>query len=392
MRAFLRSIVIVLVIIITMAWPGTTLWAAEKNLAVADFSVFMVDPKIGDAVVEMLSTQLAQTGKVRLIERSRLKEILKEHELSLTGIVHPKQAIETGKISGAERVIIGSVGKLGIVIVLNARQIDTESGDVSAAWSFTGDREGDLPRMITQLVDKISSGGEKPATSTATLSAPAANRELGGCAAQASGYWISEWYDGSGKHPGSIYFRQNGSRISGWTLEHIGPAMITATFKDGSITGEYLASYGNGRFEFTLSQDCNRLIGSYTADHNVHGTWMAWRRPQPTADARVGQRVLVDWSGDFWTYPATIIKVGPNRIFVQFDDGDSEWTTTERVFPMDLEGGDPVFVAEAEKSGYTIGTLLEVQDRRAMVDYGDGKRRWELISRMRMLRVRDSGY
>jgi hypothetical protein len=349
------------------------------NLAVTNFDVFLTSADLGKAVADMLSTQLAASGQLHLVERTRLAKILEEQKLSMSGIVNPDQAVTTGQVSGAEYVIIGSVGKLGLVIVLNARKVHTQSGNVTQAWSLTGKQEAELPQMVQQLAEHIT-GKRSPGKDPADIQAGA------------TGYWISEWYDVNGKHPGSIYLQQKGSKITGWTVEPIGPAEIIAKIKDRTIKGKYKAGYGDGNFEFTLSPDNQRLIGSYSAGHGAKGTWMAWRRAQPAAKPIPGARVLADWSRDIWTYPGTISKVKGDKVYITYDDGDAEWLSLNRVYPLDLASGDIVFTAQAHKKGYTSCTIVEMKDNRALVQYQDQAQKWEPIAKMRVLRVRSRGY
>jgi len=319
-----------------------------------------------------------------------LESILSEQKLSLSGIVNPEQATDTGKIAGVKQMVIGSVGKLGLAIVLNARVVDTESGQVLSGWSLTGSQEADLSKMAIDLAFHIS-GVELRTSSQSnqseTIAPSAPDREN-----PATGFWVSEWYDSEGKHPGSIYIMQNGSEVTGWTVEDIGPARLSARMDKLSMNGKYRADYGEGKFEFTLSPDHQRLIGSYEGSNGSNGTWMAWRRTQVVAHPVLNSRALADWSGDIWTYPGTVVKIEGDRYLIQYDDGDSEWLVKDRVYPMDLRSGDIVYVAQSNKRGYTYATIVQIESERAFVEYKDGERKWEPIGRMRLLRVRKTGY
>ncbi len=313
--------------------------------------------------------------------------------LGMTGVVSPNQAVETGKMLGAERIIVGSVGKLGISIVLNARAVEVKTGRVVGGWSVTGSDVKELPGMAKELAARISG---QPVASTRYSAAP----QLASSAPARSvadtdsvtGCWVSEWYDGKGKHPGSICLAQSGNTFSGWTIESIGPARMSGKIENRSLTGIYTANYGKGEFEFTLSQDGGRLIGSYKASHAVHGTWMAWRRPRKIAAPTVGSTVLADWSGDIWTYPASIGRVEGGSYFVRYQDGDKELLSKSRVYAMDLRPGDIVFIAQEHQKNYRYATVLEVGNEQLQVEYKDGRRKWEPMRRMRMLLARKKGY
>ncbi len=67
--------------------------------------------EIGEGMAEMLTTELFNTNRFILIERSALKEILKEQELGQTGLVRPESAARVGSLAGAQLLIKGVVSE-----------------------------------------------------------------------------------------------------------------------------------------------------------------------------------------------------------------------------------------------------------------------------------------
>ncbi|MBL7074471.1 hypothetical protein ISS37_04440 [candidate division KSB1 bacterium] len=81
-----------------------------KRLAVMDFDVPEgVDPSVGFGVAEKLTAKLVENGFYDVIERRKLEEILKEHKLSLSGVVDQFQAQDIGELVGADALVFGSV-------------------------------------------------------------------------------------------------------------------------------------------------------------------------------------------------------------------------------------------------------------------------------------------
>ena len=74
-----------------------------------------------NTIPEAIITYLAKAGNVEIVERSRLKDALKEMELGMTGIIDEQTAIEVGKAVGASAILVGSFGSIGDVIRINAR-------------------------------------------------------------------------------------------------------------------------------------------------------------------------------------------------------------------------------------------------------------------------------
>ena len=62
---------------------------------------------LGTAVAELLTTDLAQTERVRVVERVQVKVLLDEMELGATERVDPRTAARSGRILGASNIVQG---------------------------------------------------------------------------------------------------------------------------------------------------------------------------------------------------------------------------------------------------------------------------------------------
>ena len=365
------------------------------KIVVADFDVFLIEKQYGTIVSEVLVSKLSADGTVRVIERSKLNKIIDEMALAQTGLINPEDAVKTGQIAGANRMVVGSVGKLGVEYVVNARIINVETGRVIKGFSLSGTSENDIAAMtsaMSRLILEVLAGREVSIPKNFQSQTAVIKNEATSDAKSVTGYWMTEWYDGNGKHTGSMHLVQTGAGVKGWTVESIGPASINAAFRDRQLSGTYNASYGSGTFEFTLAEEGNRLLGSYTASHGVQNTWNAWRIDISSPVTEKGGRVFSDWGRDIWTYPGTITKIEGGRFFITYDDGDTEWVQKSRLYPQKLMAGEVIFVAQQNKSYYTYATVLSSEKNRVYVEYKDGSKKWEPLSMIRILRVRVEGY
>lgn len=68
----------------------------------------------GAAAQDMMVTELVKSGAYRVVDRERLKALMQEKSLSLSGDVDPKTAVKAGKLLGVEYLIVGSVTELGV--------------------------------------------------------------------------------------------------------------------------------------------------------------------------------------------------------------------------------------------------------------------------------------
>jgi curli biogenesis system outer membrane secretion channel CsgG len=115
--------------------------------------------KIEDAVTDMFIAELTKNALFRIVERERLKEVVEELKLSLTGMVDPETTIKVQKLVGARYLVFGTITRCGYeqkqqsliidsashktTVELVARVVDAESGQtIGGAEGFGEARRG----------------------------------------------------------------------------------------------------------------------------------------------------------------------------------------------------------------------------------------------------------
>ena len=98
---------------------------------------------VGFAFSDMMVTQLLKTRRFLIVERGQIERVIKEKDLSSSGFVSSYDAVEIGKIIGADGVIVGSVSDYAFegsekkqypVAAFSVRLIDTKTGKI--VWSI----------------------------------------------------------------------------------------------------------------------------------------------------------------------------------------------------------------------------------------------------------------
>jgi hypothetical protein len=91
-----------------------------------------------------------------VVERQRIQKILEEQKFQMSGLTDADQAAEIGRLLNVQKIMIGSVTRLGGTYIINTRIVEVQSGLVSLAEA-TECRGGEdqLPRSITELAFKI---------------------------------------------------------------------------------------------------------------------------------------------------------------------------------------------------------------------------------------------
>jgi hypothetical protein len=76
-----------------------------KKIAVFPFDI--KGATWGDEFADAITHQFFKTGKIDVVEREAIKKVLKEQNLSMTGLVDENQAVKVGKLLGADVIITG---------------------------------------------------------------------------------------------------------------------------------------------------------------------------------------------------------------------------------------------------------------------------------------------
>jgi curli biogenesis system outer membrane secretion channel CsgG len=99
------------------------------------------------AAQDVFVTELVKSGKFRVVEREQLAALMEEKNLTLSGDVDPATAVRIGKLLGVNYLLTGAVteygntdvggggfgvsaGKRKFVAAMNARLIDTSTGEI----------------------------------------------------------------------------------------------------------------------------------------------------------------------------------------------------------------------------------------------------------------------
>jgi TolB-like protein len=89
--------------------------AADGALGVLPFRVGGSSPQLtalGFAVADLLATDLSRSGRLRLVERARLGEVLQELDLARAGTTDSASAPRVGRLVSAQRLVLGSLDSL----------------------------------------------------------------------------------------------------------------------------------------------------------------------------------------------------------------------------------------------------------------------------------------
>jgi TolB-like protein len=83
-----------------------------------------------NGIAQILTTTLAKSEQIQIVERNQLEKITNELALGMSGLLDAESAAKVGKVAGANYMVIGSFINLGKAIRLDAKVVETETGIV----------------------------------------------------------------------------------------------------------------------------------------------------------------------------------------------------------------------------------------------------------------------
>ncbi len=97
----------------------------------------------------------------------------------------------------------------------------------------------------------------------------------------------------------------------------------------------------------------------------------------------VGDRAFAYWDADDYFYPAAIVEIEGDDIYIRFDSGEEEWTNADYLEAFVVEVDDEVECMSAQDDQYYDVLVLDVKGEEVQVEFEDGTTEWNSLSRVR---------
>ena len=143
----LINLIILLSVFVSVTFPQTT-------IAVLDFDVNNVSQSDVRALCDRLREELFKTKKYRVTERGMMEEIMKEQKFQLSGCVSTECIVEVGQLTGVQKMVGGSVSKVGNVYSVTARIINVETGEIENTGVY--DHKGNIGELLTDGMMRVA--------------------------------------------------------------------------------------------------------------------------------------------------------------------------------------------------------------------------------------------
>lgn len=104
----------------------------DKKLAVVGLSMGTanVNQETATGLMVFVENAFVNIGKVRVVDRKNIEQIMEEYKFQASALTDENTAVEIGKLSGADIIVIGSINYVGKMYYLNIKLINVETGEI----------------------------------------------------------------------------------------------------------------------------------------------------------------------------------------------------------------------------------------------------------------------
>jgi hypothetical protein len=138
---------------------------AKLNIAVQELAGKGIDASSAGIISDRLRSEFINTGVFRVMERGEMENILKEQGFQKSGACDEASClVEVGQLLGVERMVAGSIGKVGDFFTISLRMINVATGEI--LFTVNVDYKGSIEEVISRVTGDAalklarSAGGE----------------------------------------------------------------------------------------------------------------------------------------------------------------------------------------------------------------------------------------
>jgi len=148
-----------LAVVICSLLTGLATAGKKTTISVMDLNTTSgLAPKEMALLTDKLLNSLVEYRVFEVVERSKRDEILKEQGFQMTGACDQTSClVEAGQLLGAQKMIGGTIGKLGNVYAIELRMLDIQTGGIDLSFSRNYGKIADLLSAMKEAAEIFSS-------------------------------------------------------------------------------------------------------------------------------------------------------------------------------------------------------------------------------------------
>lgn len=170
---------------------------SRTPIAVLDLTGQDISASQRQTFSDRLRHELFATGYFRVMERERMLDILKEQGFHVSGCISTECAVEVGQLIGVEKIVGGSVSKVGSIYTVNIRLINVETGEIerTAVQDCRCSIEDVLTRTLAQAAAGLAGTVPPPAQESQPDSGAIRAEAESYCQKADSLYWVGAYQE-----------------------------------------------------------------------------------------------------------------------------------------------------------------------------------------------------
>lgn len=126
----------------------------ELNIALFEFVSRGLGETEAAIISDRIRLELKNTGVFNVLEREMMKAILNEQQFQQTGCTDSECLVEVGQLLAVEKMVGGSISKIGNLYVIEARIIDVETGSIDK--NVAEDYSGPIELLLVNITKKLA--------------------------------------------------------------------------------------------------------------------------------------------------------------------------------------------------------------------------------------------
>ena len=126
----------------------------SQTMAVLEFEGKGISQVEASALTDRLNNEIYKLGKYTLVERNQIEEILQEQGFQQSGCTSAECVVEVGRLLGAQKMVVGSISRVGDVFSVSARIVDMQSGEIEKFVNL--DHEGKIGDLLKWGMEQIA--------------------------------------------------------------------------------------------------------------------------------------------------------------------------------------------------------------------------------------------
>jgi len=143
-----------------------------------------------------LRSMLVKTNAFVVLERGQMDDILNEQGFQQSGCTTTECAVEMGRLLNVQKMISGTIGKLGQTYTIDLSLIDVETAEIEKSFfrDFKGEIDGllDIMQLIANQIAAIVGGAGMPAVTEGKIVTLEINSDPEGAAIFINGNQVGE--------------------------------------------------------------------------------------------------------------------------------------------------------------------------------------------------------